>query len=103
MTTPPAIAGSASAAWFARVPYQTTWPRNSRRSVLPSSATQPAAVGPPRTAAAITGAVDTATWTPSDNRTGAADATNAINVQKPTPATISARLTGGSPSSEIAI
>jgi len=71
--------------------------------LLAACATQPAAVGPPRTAAAITGAVDTATWTPSDSRTGAADATKAINVQNKTPATISARLTAGSLSSAIAI
>ena len=56
-------------------------------SVVPKRATIAAAVGPPRTAAAISGAVETATWTPSVSWTGRADATRVTAVQKTMPAT----------------
>src|SRR5712675_3333518 len=104
MTIDPKITGRTIAAWFANVPYQATRPRSSRESVVPTSATQAAAVGPPRTAAAIRGAVDTATCTPWLTRTGRDDAIRAMTVQKIVLRRISARLVVvGSLSNEIAI
>ena len=56
------------------VPYQGIRPRSSRTSVVPIMATHPPAAGPPRTVAAISGAIETATNVPRGIRTGRADA-----------------------------
>ena len=67
-------AGRTTPAWFAAVPYQGTRPRISRTSVVPTSATMPAATGPPRAIAAMIGAIATETRLPRGIRTGRAPA-----------------------------
>ena len=64
------IDGRMIPAWLKRVPYQGMRPFNSRNSVVPTAATQPAATGPPRIPAAITGAIATDTSVPRGIRTG---------------------------------
>ena len=53
-------------------------PRTSRSSVVPISATQPAATGPPSTIAAMIGAIETLTNVPRGIRTGSAPANRVI-------------------------
>ena len=74
MVQPATTAERRITAWFVSVPYHGIRPRSSRTSVVPISATQAAAVGPPSVAAAIRGAIDTATIVPRGIRTGRADA-----------------------------
>src|SRR6185369_1043313 len=89
----PRIAGSVITAWLVSVPYHATRPRSSRDSVEPIKAIQATAVGPPSTAAAISGAVETTTWTPSETRTGRDEAINVTIVQNAKPARMSRTLT----------
>ena len=73
-------------AWLDAVPYQGTRPRISRSSVVPISATHPAATGPPRVMAARRGAIATDTNVPRGMRTGRAWANSVIRVQNASPA-----------------
>ena len=81
------IAGSVNAAWLYSVPYQGTRPRNSRHSVLPRAPTIPAAIGPPRKAAARIGLPETEILVPRGSCTGAAEAAIAAALPRtpPTP------------------
>ena len=96
----PAItAGIAIDAWLYRVPYHGMPPGRprspliSRASIVPSSPTTAAAVGPPSTAAAKIGAIVTSTIAPPVIRTGAAAlrALKATQRQRPTTPPISGR------------
>ena len=71
-------------AWFASVPYQGILPRSSRSSVVPTSATQPPAVGPPRRSPRSR-AQSTPDHVPRGIRTGSADARSVTRHQKTRP------------------
>src|SRR4029078_254939 len=84
-TYEPIRVGSTTPAWFAAVPYQGTRPRRSRSSVVPRSATHPAATGPPSVIAARIGAIETETSVPRGIRTGRAPANRVTTVQNASP------------------
>ena len=81
----PIRVGSTTPAWFAAVPYQGTRPRTSRSSVVPRSATHPAATGPPSVIAARIGAIETETRVPRGILTGSAPAKRVTTVQNASP------------------